>query len=247
MARVRDLIPNYELSPKGVVLASGTATALAVFVALFARDLTVLNQGGWKSLAAKGSIIFAAFLLNGLVTYSTTYRQILRVRRQREWLHADIILGRLQHIYQEEIADVHVRANVMRVDSYDEPNPEREHREYVSIWEEAGDYSQAEWDCKYEPGEGCAGTAFQERQLVVYDANKPRGPSKRMTEEQQAATEKVNSALSVPIHPNNDPSKKPIGVLNLDSHDDISETNFNSEAAQSIAMKYAGTIGDVIS
>lgn len=242
MRWIRSYVPDVRVSPELVVVLSGLTTATAVAVSFVAGRTGISAGSGAQSYLLPAAIVVVAFLLSSVVTYATSYRRILNVQRQREWLHTDITLGRLQRVYRDEISDCHLRVNVMRVRRWDESESGREHDQYLSIWEEVGDYSEDELDCRYEPTEGCAGTAFHEREPTVYDAANPRHPARRMTDHQQAATDRVKSALSIPIHPDNDPSREPIGVLNLDSDDGIDETKFNTESARSLGMQYAGAI-----
>ncbi|WP_231186121.1 hypothetical protein [Haladaptatus sp. DYF46] len=123
--------------------------------------------------------------------------------------------------------------------------PPRE--KYLSFASQCGDYFEAELEQRYASSTGCAGQALKENNPTYYDSEKRKKPDHSLSSTQREVTDHVNSILSVPIYPDNDQSRPPIGVLNLDSPKNISNTKFDTGQAQTFAMKYAGIIGDVIS
>lgn len=107
-------------------------------------------------------------------------------------------------------------------------------------------YSEWEQELTFGPGEGAAGMALQEGEIVVYDSQTLSYPERDMTVEQLVATEHVTSVISVPIYPSRGRWGEPIGVLNLDSTEHVEDTKFNTESARMVLMKYASAIGDVL-
>lgn len=227
-----------RLSPRLGVLLSGVTTALAVAASLFATR--------FGPFAAAIAVVLS-FVLSSTVSYLTTYRRILSLQENKKTFLTEIVLARLVNVYRSEIADCELRANVMTLQYRDHPEKGRAHNEYLQIKYTFSTYTREEKEREYEPGEGCAGIALQEDNPTHYDELDPGRAADGMTEKQQEATEEVKSVLSVPIYPDNDPTRRPIGVLNLDSEAYIGDTNFNTETAQTLVMRYAGAVGDIIS
>lgn len=98
----------------------------------------------------------------------------------------------------------------------------------------------------YHPGEGTAGVAFREEKIAQYDSETRNYVEREMTVEQLVATEHVSSAVSIPIFPHGDPNRKPIGVLNLDSTENVERTKFYTESARTVLLKYASAVGVVL-
>ena len=66
-----------------------------------------------------------------------------------------------------------------------------------------------------------------------------------LTDKQHLATKRVNSVLSVPIYLPDDKTN-PIGVVNFDSVDSISESELNNEAFREEAIYWANVIGAIV-
>jgi hypothetical protein len=192
------------------------------------------------------AFVVVAFTVGGVVSYATQYQEAVRIKEDTQRTILDMVLEQLVSKYQAELADCNLRANVMLVDKrWEFALPPRRTR-YLVFAETYGTYDGAELEQEYSSGAGCAGTALQNNNPTYYDSQKKDGLSQSLTHTQQAVTSHVNSILSVPIYPGSDPSKRPIGVLSVDSPENISDTNLDEEQAQRLTMKYAGVIGDVV-
>lgn len=186
-----------------------------------------------------------SFALGATVSYVTSYQPLLRVERERRTFLIDIVLQRLLTVYREEISDCDLRANVMAADG---PRYLRclSRLSGLSITYATRGYSSWELNLTYEAGQGTAGRAFQTREPIVYDSRTRRDPERTMTVEQLVATDQVTSAVSVPIYRSGNVRREPLGVLNLDSVENVENTKFNGEATRTLLMKYADVIGTVL-
>ncbi|HMB50808.1 MAG TPA: hypothetical protein VKM69_09115 [Natronoarchaeum rubrum] len=156
-------------------------------------------------------------------------------------------LEQLLSKYRDEIADCKLRANVMVVEKRWNLGLPPTRNRYLTFEETYGTYNEAELEQEYVLGTGCAGTALKNDNPTYYDSQEKDGLSKSLSHTQQEITSHVNSILSVPIYPDSDPSRRPIGVLSIDSPENISETKLDEEPARRLTMKYAGAVGDVVS
>lgn len=234
------------IPPSWAVVLDGSITAIAVGVSLYIQNPDK-NITGAISIPTGAVLIIAAFLISTVVSYATQYQETMRIRDDTQRTILDMVLEQLISKYRDEIADCDVRANVMLVDrrwKFEFP-PRRER--YLAFEETYGTYNEAELEQEYSSGAGCAGTALQKSNPTYYDSQEKDGLSRSLSHTQQEITSHVNSILSVPIYPDNDPSRRPIGVISIDSSENISSTNLDGERAQRLTMKYAGAIGDVVS
>lgn len=167
------------------------------------------------------------------------------MKRRRQSILIDIVLNRLLTVYRDEIADCDLRANVMTANRHKSLLMVHE-PETLAIDHSIGGYSEWERELTFGPGEGTAGMALREGEIVVYDSRTKRYPEQNMTVEQLVATEYVTSVISVPIYSSSGKWGKPIGILNLDSTEHVGDTKFNTESARMVSVKHARAIGDVL-
>lgn len=196
---------------------------------------------------ATASVLAVAlsFAFGAAVTYVTSYQPLIRLERRHRSRLVDIVLRHLVIVYRDQIADCEVRANVMLADR-SKRWPSISSPTVLSIAYSTGEYSEWEESIGYRTGEGTVGVAFHERDIAIYDSNIRNRYERRMTVEQRVATDHVESAISVPIFPQGDPSRKPMGVLTFDSIEHVGKTKFNNEASRTLLVKYATALGTVL-
>lgn len=89
------------------------------------------------------------------------------------------------------------------------------------------------------PGRGVSGKAFKENIPKIGDTtliNHPGGDDWNLTSEEKKITEKVKSIISVPIRHVNDKDKV-VGVLNVDSTEELKDTPFQVPDFQELLRK----------
>lgn len=232
------------IPPGWAVVFDGVITAIAVGVSLY------IQNPGQKFIGPVPigvTLVIAAFLISILVSYATQYQATMRLQEDTQRTILDVALEQLLSKYRDEIVDCDLRANVMLVDKRWEFGLPPRRKQYLRFQERHGGYSEAELEQEYPSGAGCAGTALENDNPTYYDSQQRDGLSRSLSHTQQEITSHVNSILSVPIYPDSDPSRQPIGVLSVDSPENISDTKLDEEQAQRLTMKYAGVIGDVVS
>ncbi|WP_135825433.1 hypothetical protein [Halorussus ruber] len=232
------------IPPGWAVILDGVITAIAVGVSLYIQNP---SQKLIRPVPIGVTLVVVAFLISSLVSYATQYQATMRVQEDTQRTILDIALEQLLSKYRDEIADCDLRANVMLVNHRWEFAIPPHRKRYLNFQETHGGYSEAELEQEYPSGAGCAGTALENDNPTYYDSQQRDGLSRSLSHTQQEITSHVNSILSVPIYPDSDPSRRPIGVLSIDSSGNISDTKLDEEQAQRLMMKYAGVIGDVVS
>lgn len=129
----------------------------------------------------------------------------------------------------------------------------------VSPWEQTmqieasnGDYnSTGESSLEWRRHEGVAGAGINKRANEVWTNLDHDEPDPRaqwnLTDRQYDRTSHLNSVLSVPIYlPSDEEKTNPVGVLNLDSQAQESETEFDTERVRETAIYYANVIGAIV-
>lgn len=151
--------------------------------------------------------------------------------------------------YDSQVADAdcELRANVMIAEKRFSTGllPTRE--SYLTMKYDAGNYPDAEREQEYVVGEGCAGTCFAENDPTYYPSDCGAQIEESLSATKREITEEIDSILSVPIYSNNNTEREPIGVLNIDSPQPLSDTGFDKEVVQTLAMRHASVVGDIIS
>ncbi|MFC6723500.1 hypothetical protein ACFQE1_03665 [Halobium palmae] len=225
------------ISPRLAILFDSLVTAIAVGASLFFEN---------PSTEMAVSVVLIAFIASALVSYATQYQSTMRLREDTRETILDMVLEQLTRKYSEEIAACELRANIMTI--------KRKPSKRIPPWRRSlsframeGDYSDAELEQEYNSGIGCSGKTIERNSPTYYDSERRQDPDRTLSSTQREVTNHVNSILSVPIYPDNDPSKAPIGVLSLDSEENINTTSFHEEPAHRLAMKYAGVVGNVLS
>lgn len=234
------------IPPGWAVILDGVITAIAVGVSLYIQNPSQ-NLVGQVPVPIGIVLVVVAFLISSLVSYATQYQATMRVREDTQRTILDIALEQLLSKYRNEITDCELRANVMVVDKRWQIGIPPRRKRYLEFAETYGGYNEAELEQEYVSGAGCSGTALENNNPTYYDSQQKDGLSRSLSHTQQEITSHVNSILSVPIYPDSDPSRRPIGVLSVDSSENISSTKLDEEQAQRLIMKYAGVIGDVVS
>lgn len=234
------------IPPGWAVALDGGITAIAVGVSLYVPNLNQ-NFIGQVPVPVGVALIVVAFLVSSSVSYATQYQTTIRVREDTQRTVLDVALEQLLSKYRDEIANCDLRANVMVVNKRWQLGIPPRRKRYLEFEEIHGGYNEAELEQEYSAGAGCAGTALKNDNPTYYDSQQKDGLSRSLSHTQQEITSHVNSILSIPIYPDSDPSRRPIGVLSIDSTENISSTKLDEEQARRLIMKYAGVIGDVIS
>lgn len=109
------------------------------------------------------------------------------------------------------------------------------------------DYGDVELQQSYGYDIGCCGTALAEKEQVYFDSDTAQEPYKGMTATQRMATSQIKSILSTPvIRPGDVHLRTPIAILNMDSNDQLQETNFDKSNVQEAARKFANFVASLI-
>lgn len=103
-------------------------------------------------------------------------------------------------------------------------------------------YKDDELDLPWKRGQGTCGATWKKERGVVYDsaAEGLTGPKKNLTEKQIKIVGGINSVLSLPIW--HKETKKVVGILNLDSIENVDKTFFNREEVVHAVTARAGPL-----
>lgn len=232
---ITDRIPPYA-----AVLLNGVITAVAVSASLFTTSF-----GTQTSIA----IVVLSFFAPVIATYVLQYTPYIRLKNDTKSDLVSFALEDLLRKYDSQVADAdcELRANVMIAEKRFSTGllPTRE--SYLTMKYDAGNYPDAEREQEYVVGEGCAGTCFAENDPTYYPSDCGAQIEESLSATKREITEEIDSILSVPIYSNNNTEREPIGVLNIDSPQPLSDTGFDKEVAQTLAMRHASVVGDIIS
>lgn len=220
------------------ILLQGVVAAVAVVASVFATNI---------GFDLKLGLIGIVFLTSSIVSYIFNYRPYMNLKKETKSDLIEMALEQLvtKHDSQVSRQDTDLRANVM-VKTKNFSNGLIPRRiEHLKMEYKTDGYSKAEQEQQYKRGEGCAGICLKENDPTYYPGDE-KNIEASLSGTKQKVTEDVHSILSVPIYAENKPDTTPVAVLNIDSTQPISETGFDKEASQTLAMRYAGIIGDVV-
>ena len=213
---------------------------LAIAISLFANQLTTEF-----STTGQIIIILIAFLVSLVVYYFQFFRPLFRLKVKHLEMLLAALFEALSKKYYALNPDVgKIRINVMRL-----------RRKIYVPWKPflridfcSNGYLDAEKEQKYCRNVGCCGTAIAENTLMYFDANQVQlQQSRNMTATQLQVTKHVKSILSTPIYRPWDIFKSsPIGVINLDSEDELEKTKFDKDYVQNLVPQYAELIGPLL-
>jgi hypothetical protein len=167
--------------------------------------------------------LLAGVALSAVVYHQQVYRPAIRVAEGYLGIVLDDLFDSLATKHRELVSGGYeLRINLMRV----RPGlPIRPMHVRIEFW--SGAYTDAELEQEYRIGVGNAGTALQRREQTVYDSIVAHEPRLGMTATQREITAHVNSILSTPVfRPGEFGHGTPIAILNLDSSDHVTVTNF---------------------
>jgi hypothetical protein len=115
-----------------------------------------------------------------------------------------------------------------------------------------GDYeSRNERELEWKTNEGVVGRAMNERAQEIWadlgHGNERVQAGWNLTNAQISRTKRLNSLLSIPIYlPGDEEKVKPVGVLNIDSEQNLDVTKFGTEAVRAKAINQANIIGAIL-
>ena len=92
-----------------------------------------------------------------------------------------------------------------------------------------GTYSDVEVDYRWKRGVGCCGIAWKNRHTTIYDSRHPdyKNPGCTLPKDAPRILKRVKSIVSVPIL--DEHTCEFLGVLSIDSRQNIDKTRFNEE------------------
>lgn len=185
-------------------------------------------------------------LLSGFLYYRQFYLPLIHLRTQNHEVHIGALLEALRKRYLQQVgANVDLRLNVMGTRK--RFRLRRGPRKSLKIDFHEGVFTPAELELEWDEAEGCCGDALVNNVPSHYDSMTATAVATGLPALKTLATQHVNSILSIPIYSPADTAKNdPLGVLNLDSTDNIGTTQFNQTARQYVAITYAGVVGDVL-
>lgn len=139
-------------------------------------------------------------------------------------------------------------------------NPLTKNRGDVRFWKKTlkieaalGDYvSTSEDELEWKADEGVVGRAMNKRAQEIwasieYDDKGRVLAGWNLTEAQAQRTEHIQSLLCVPIYLQSDDEKiEPVGVLNVDSTEPLSNTQFGREEIRENIIQHANIVGAII-
>lgn len=199
----------------------------------------------------KAGVFLGAVLLGVVTYYLNTERRFRRIADKKlETICDDFIFPSLRSDFNSEISiddPPEIRINVMIL----------RHRDLVPLsernlwpWEKSlqvdftsGDYGDVHEDeVKWKSGEGVCGTVITEKRMITTPLEVSDRGEWNMTTEQYSATRHLGSLISIPIYADEDSDKsRPIGVLNIDSEENIDEAVLQDAAEE--LRNYANYIG----
>jgi hypothetical protein len=215
-------------------------------------------------------VVVPAVLIAVLVVFGggLTYLEhtFARLQSESESLTTVIEEDVLSELVQE-YEDIHpdsdppeIRTNVMFLRRRNLPFSDNDRRDDVWPWQETlrieathGDYaSTSEDELEWKTDEGVVGRAMNESAQEIwatldYD---DRGRIKKgwnLTERQVAYTSDIKSLLCVPIYlPSDEEKKNPVGVLNVDCKEPLTDSRFGDEEIRQRVIKSANVIGAIV-
>jgi hypothetical protein len=104
-------------------------------------------------------------------------------------------------------------------------------------------YSNDEQGLKWKKGIGTGGWAWKECMITLYDSKDPKlnGSYNSLSTSQKEIVGDIQSVLSLPIF-DDDKKERIVGVLNLDSQANVSDTLFHDSDVVRLAQAYAETL-----
>lgn len=204
-------------------------------------------------------VIILLIIIAGVLSFYE-YQEI-RVQRESEELRTVLeeqVLPRLVNEYsQKNPSPPEIRSNIMilRRRNWKVWNQSRR----IWPWEQTlkieatfGDYdTHREEVLEWRTHEGVAGAAVNDRSSEMWsdlgNTDIDIQSEWQLTDDQYTRTDHLNSVLSVPIYLPSDESKtNPVGVLNLDSEQGLSDTGFDQEEVRETAIYWANLIGAIV-
>ena len=201
-------------------------------------------------------IRMSVFLAGAVVAFFTSFAEPLRRftfpvpwkdKREKDELDTLIRfqLGQIKQAYLSLLgiqnnAQLPVRLNIMllkRQPFY------RGWKRYLSIEFAHGPYEDEEYEQEYLPGQACCGMAIQKNDYITYDRKNQHQTENNMTATQRKVTEQIFSMVSVPIYRREDRNQsKPIGVLNIDSTEYITDTEFDQDHVADLLQSFGAIV-----
>lgn len=242
----------------------GLGIAFYFFGILATVGATIFTQ--WWAILG---ILVGGLVLSATFYYSEYHRPLIQVKEEQieRFLEDFLFPGLLNDYYELRPNTPEIRANVMLYKRRDVLFW-RESRS-LPPWEKSlsidfrtegyGPDVSRENELKWRVGEGvCGGTieyvlqntdqdSKEEFQEAWSDLENVHIAQWNMTQKQFDATKDLGSVLSVPIYrPDDLERKNPVGILNLDSEANLSETKFHTDDTRQVAIKYAKYIGALV-
>jgi hypothetical protein len=198
-------------------------------------------------------VVLAIGLVLGAIGY---YVDAIRGKRtktkdQLRPLIEEFFLPRVVAKYKDshpENSPPDVRTNIMLLERRDFPLPTGERKLFpwkrsMTVDFNYGDYND-ESHLKWGVDEGVCGTAIEYNKALDSDLEDVEIHEWDMTEKQLRATQHLGSVLSIPIYrPSDEEKDNPVGVLNLDSQENLSDTRFDDSKMKQDLKKYASYVG----
>jgi hypothetical protein len=118
---------------------------------------------------------------------------------------------------------------------------DRKNKEIIKFVEPS--YSSDEAAELWKRGQGACGAAWEKGDLTVYDTfnSKYQSPKESLSKHQKEITQDINSILSIPLWLHG----KVIGVLNIDSAKNITETKFDDPEVYKMLDDYVDSLAKI--
>lgn len=255
-------------------MRAGVKSALVVGFYLLGL-FTSLFIGPLSNIVVRAGTLLAGLVIAVTFSYKEYFKPAVKADRELlQELFGNVLFPRLRQIYRQELAQNF--GEELSTDEIDEIAdslginlmlyrhrdlfPWRNHRKLLP-WQKSmqmdfrdGTYSEAEAELKWRKGEGCCGTALEERNLIYADlCNSNRDAWDLSSKQQEIANERLGSVLSIPIYRQREAQSESeaaserdaqvVGILNIDSEHCLKETKLDEKTIESALAKPAQYIG----
>lgn len=222
-------------------LGSGPLALFNALVILAVIGIVAELFGESMGLGMKIAIIVIVVFVSLFVFFLQQFQPALSARNEYQEALVKAVLERLVERYRHENhGDYDLRVNVMKLRRTHWGYPL-----YLKIDYSLAGYSELEQELEFKIDTGCCGWAFVAREQTIYDKALHQEALRGMTQSQREATDVVHCVLSTPIFRGQGKSE-PIGILNLDSQNEIGETMFRDKEMKVLVAQYAAIIGSFL-